>query len=63
MRSGGKGEKGGRRRIASATSASTAPAGSLVGSILGQALGDALGFVVEAQPPELARVYVDGWLR
>ena len=35
----------------------------LAGSILGQALGDALGFVVEAQPPELARVYVDGWLR
>ncbi len=35
----------------------------LAGSILGQALGDALGFVVEAQPPEIARVYVDGWLR
>lgn len=35
----------------------------LAGSILGQALGDALGFVVEAQPPEVARVYVDGWLR
>lgn len=35
----------------------------LVGSILGQALGDALGFVVEAQPPEVARVYVTGWLR
>lgn len=35
----------------------------LAGSILGQALGDALGFVVEARPPELARVYVDGWLR
>lgn len=35
----------------------------LVGSILGQALGDALGFVVEAQPPEVARVYVEGWLR
>lgn len=38
-------------------------AGSLVGSILGQALGDALGFVVEAQPPEVAQVYAEGWLR
>jgi poly(ADP-ribose) glycohydrolase ARH3 len=38
-------------------------AGSLVGSLLGQALGDALGFVVEAQPPGVARVYVEGWLR
>ena len=38
-------------------------ADSLAGSILGQALGDALGFVVEAQPPEVARVYVEGWLR
>jgi ADP-ribosylglycohydrolase len=35
----------------------------LTGSILGQALGDALGFVVEAQPPEVAREYVDQWLR
>jgi poly(ADP-ribose) glycohydrolase ARH3 len=35
----------------------------LTGCILGQALGDALGFVVEAQPPEVARIYVDGWLR
>jgi ADP-ribosylglycohydrolase len=35
----------------------------LPGSILGQALGDALGFVVEAQPPEAAREYVDQWLR
>ena len=35
----------------------------LAGSILGQALGDALGFVVEAQPPEVAQIYVDGWLR
>jgi ADP-ribosylglycohydrolase len=35
----------------------------LAGSILGQALADALGFVVEAQRPEVARVYVDGWLR
>ena len=38
-------------------------ADSLAGSILGQALGDALGFVVEAQPPEVARIYVEGWLR
>lgn len=35
----------------------------LAGSIRGQALGDALGFVVEAQPPEVAQVYVQGWLR
>ena len=35
----------------------------LAGSLLGQALGDALGFVVEAQPPEVARAYVDDWLR
>ena len=35
----------------------------LTGSILGQALGDALGFVVEAQPPTVAREYVDQWLR
>jgi ADP-ribosylglycohydrolase len=35
----------------------------LTGCILGQALGDALGFVVEAQPPEVARIYVEGWLR
>jgi ADP-ribosylglycohydrolase len=35
----------------------------LAGSILGQALGDALGFVVEAQAPEVAQVYVEGWLR
>ena len=35
----------------------------LAGSLLGQALGDALGFVVEAQPPEAARAYVDDWLR
>jgi ADP-ribosylglycohydrolase len=35
----------------------------LTGSILGQALGDALGFVVESQPPEVARQYVDQWLR
>jgi poly(ADP-ribose) glycohydrolase ARH3 len=34
----------------------------LAGSILGQALGDALGFVVEAQPPEVAREYVEEWL-
>ena len=35
----------------------------LTASILGQALGDALGFVVEAEPPGVARAYVDGWLR
>jgi ADP-ribosylglycohydrolase len=35
----------------------------LTGSILGQALGDALGFVVESEPPEVAREYVDDWLR
>ena len=35
----------------------------LTGSILGQALGDALGFVVEAQPPTVAREYVEQWLR
>lgn len=35
----------------------------LAGSILGQALGDALGFVVEARPIQIARVYVEGWLR
>jgi ADP-ribosylglycohydrolase len=35
----------------------------LTASILGQALGDALGFVVEAEPPEVARAYVDDWLR
>jgi ADP-ribosylglycohydrolase len=35
----------------------------LTGSIIGQALGDALGFVVEAEPPEVARAYVNDWLR
>ena len=35
----------------------------LTASILGQALGDALGFVVEAEPPGVARAYVDDWLR
>jgi ADP-ribosylglycohydrolase len=35
----------------------------LSGCILGQALGDALGFVVEAEPPEVARDYVQAWLR
>ena len=35
----------------------------LTGAILGQALGDALGFVVEAQPPEVAREYTDRFLR
>jgi ADP-ribosylglycohydrolase len=29
------------------------------GCLLGQALGDALGFVVEGQPPEICRRYVD----
>jgi ADP-ribosylglycohydrolase len=33
------------------------------GALLGLALGDALGFVVEAEPPEIAASYVDGWLR
>jgi ADP-ribosylglycohydrolase len=31
--------------------------------MLGQALGDALGFVVEAEPPLVAREYVEDWLR
>lgn len=35
----------------------------LAGSLLGQALGDALGFVVEAEPPDVARSYVEEWLR
>jgi ADP-ribosylglycohydrolase len=35
----------------------------LAGALLGEALGDALGFVVEAQPPDVARSYVDEWLR
>jgi ADP-ribosylglycohydrolase len=35
----------------------------LRGSLLGQALGDAVGFVVEAEPPQIARQYVDRWLR
>src|SRR4051812_47427777 len=35
----------------------------LTGSILGQAVGDALGFVVESQPPEVAREYVEDCLR
>ena len=39
------------------------PSQRLVGSLLGQALGDALGFVVEAEPPDVARDYVDTWLR
>lgn len=66
----GKGGKGGKGRAPSpsasspsAPSASSPTADRLAGSILGQALGDALGFVVEAQPPEVARVYVEGWLR
>jgi ADP-ribosylglycohydrolase len=40
-----------------------ARADALIGCLLGQALGDALGFVVEAQPPEVAREYVRGVLR
>jgi ADP-ribosylglycohydrolase len=36
---------------------------ALTGSVLGQALGDALGFVVEAEPPGVAREYVEDWLR
>ena len=47
----------------SPSSPSAFSADQLVGSLLGQALGDALGFVVEAQPPEIATVYVNGWLR
>ena len=35
----------------------------LAGSLLGQALGDAVGFVVEAEPPDVARTYVEEWLR
>jgi len=35
----------------------------LTGSLLGLALGDALGAVVEAQPPEDARRYVETYLR
>jgi ADP-ribosylglycohydrolase len=33
--------------------------GGLSGCLLGMALGDALGFVVETQPPEVARAYVE----
>jgi ADP-ribosylglycohydrolase len=40
----------------------TDTATALAGCLLGQALGDALGFVVEAQPPEAARQYVDDYL-
>src|SRR5688572_8673305 len=36
---------------------------SLRGCLLGQALGDALGFVVEARPYEVARDYVESYLR
>jgi ADP-ribosylglycohydrolase len=36
---------------------------ALTGCLLGQALGDALGFVVEARPFEVARRYVDHYLR
>src|SRR5688572_29338136 len=38
-------------------------ASALTGCLLGQALGDALGFVVEARPFEVARRYVDHYLR
>ncbi|HJO71569.1 MAG TPA: hypothetical protein QGG32_01770 [Rhodospirillales bacterium] len=30
------------------------------GCLIGQSLGDVLGFVVEGQPPDACRVYVDG---
>ena len=33
------------------------------GSLIGQCLGDALGFVVEGEPPEVCREYVEGTLR
>ncbi len=33
------------------------------GSLVGQCLGDALGFVVEGEPPEVCREYVEGTLR
>jgi len=36
---------------------------ALTGALLGLALGDALGFVVEGEPPEVAREYVQGLLR
>jgi ADP-ribosylglycohydrolase len=36
---------------------------ALEGALLGLAVGDALGFVVEAQPPDVAREYVTAWLR
>ena len=48
--------QGGRARIRVAED-------QLGGSLLGQALGDALGFVVEAEPPEVARAYVEDCLR
>jgi ADP-ribosylglycohydrolase len=38
-------------------------ADALEGALLGLALGDAVGFVVEAQPPAVAREYVDCCLR
>jgi ADP-ribosylglycohydrolase len=38
-------------------------ADALEGALLGLALGDAMGFVVEAQPPDVARAYVNDWLR
>jgi ADP-ribosylglycohydrolase len=33
------------------------------GSLIGQCLGDALGFVVEGEPPEVCREYVEGTLK
>jgi ADP-ribosylglycohydrolase len=36
---------------------------AMTGCLLGQALGDALGFVVEARPSDVARRYVDHYLR
>jgi ADP-ribosylglycohydrolase len=74
----GSGGKGGKAENSKGLSADSAPSAfsarsapsafadtrdRLTGSILGQALGDALGFVVEAQPPEVARTYVEDWLR
>ena len=32
------------------------------GAVIGQALGDALGFVVEGEPPEVCREYIEGVL-
>jgi len=48
---------------ASAASVDRERSDRLVGAILGQALGDALGFVVESEPPAVARDYVSRCLR